>query len=257
MAVAADYLARQRQAVDPAVTVWVSASAGTGKTKVLTDRVLGLLLQGTAPGRILCLTFTRAAAAQMQTRIAQKLGAWATAEDAEVDRDLADLLGAAPDEVRRGRARRLFAQVIDAPVGLRISTIHAFCESLLKRFPLEAGIAPHFAVLDERSTAVALADYGAVIDPSNVTLRWTTVNESAISGFAVYRSDSSGVSVYIASLSAQKPGQADGASYSLTDNSAVYGVSYTYLLEVQMFSGGKETMTLANTSFLWLPMAVR
>ena len=106
-------------------------------------------------------------------------------------------------------------------------------------------------------TAVALADYGAVIDPSNVTLRWTTVNESAISGFAVYRSDSSGVSVYIASLSAQKPGQADGASYSLTDNSAVYGVSYTYLLEVQMFSGGKETMTLANTSFLWLPMAVR
>ena len=150
--------AKQRLAADPGASVWVAASAGTGKTKVLTDRVLALLLAGTAPGRILCLTFTKAAAAEMSNRIAARLAGWATADDGDLDDELAALLGAAPRAEVRVRARRLFAQVLDAPGGMRIETIHAFCQSLLRRFPLEAGLAPHFQVMDERDAQELLAE---------------------------------------------------------------------------------------------------
>ncbi|HEY6335285.1 MAG TPA: UvrD-helicase domain-containing protein, partial [Alphaproteobacteria bacterium] len=147
----------QRLAADPAASVWVSASAGTGKTSVLTDRVLSLLLAGTPPTRILCLTFTKAAAAEMANRIASRLGAWASGPDAALDEMLGDLPQATPEADRRARARRLFAQVVDAPGGLKIMTIHAFCQSLLRRFPLEAGLSPHFDVMDERSAAELIA----------------------------------------------------------------------------------------------------
>lgn len=140
----------QRQASDPAASVWVAASAGTGKTKVLTDRVLRLMLGGTPPSRILCLTFTKAASAEMSNRIAGTLGGWATTDGESLDAALAKLLGRNPEARERGRARRLFAEVLDAPGGLHIQTIHSFCQSLLGRFPLEAGIPPHFAVVDER-----------------------------------------------------------------------------------------------------------
>ncbi len=143
----------QRIAAGPAVSVWVAASAGTGKTTVLTERVLRLLLAGTPPARILCLTFTKAAAAEMANRIATILGAWATVPDGALAKRLADLTDATPAADALERARRLFAQVVDAPEGLRIATIHAFCQSLLRRFPLEAGLVPHFQVLDERSAA--------------------------------------------------------------------------------------------------------
>jgi ATP-dependent helicase/nuclease subunit A len=147
----------QRRAADPERSVWVSASAGTGKTKVLTDRVLSLLVTGTPPHRILCLTFTRAAAAEMANRINRALGAWATMADAGLAKDLAQLLGVTPDDGVMGRARALFARVLDAPGGMKIQTIHAFCESLLGRFPLEARLAPHFRLMDERSAAEAMA----------------------------------------------------------------------------------------------------
>jgi len=106
-------------------------------------------------------------------------------------------------------------------------------------------------------TAVALADYGADVSATGVTLRWTTVNESEIRGFDVYRIDSSRASVLVGHLDAQKPGQADGAAYSLTDSSAVWGVSYTYVLEAQMFSGGKESQVIAKSSYLWLANVTR
>jgi ATP-dependent helicase/nuclease subunit A len=131
-------------------SVWVAASAGTGKTKVLADRVLRLLLAGTAPNRILALTFTKAAAAEMANRIADVLGQWSAESDTALAADLADLLGTAPDTATRTRARALFARVLETPGGMHIQTIHAFCQSLLGRFPLEAGVAPHFAVMDER-----------------------------------------------------------------------------------------------------------
>ncbi len=144
---------RQRSAADPAASVWVSASAGSGKTKVLTDRVLSLLLAGTRPERILCLTFTKAAAAEMAVRINRQLSRWATAEDGGLTGLLEELTGEAPTDETARRARRLFARVLDAPGGLKIQTIHAFCQSLLGRFPIEAGLAPHFEVIDERSAA--------------------------------------------------------------------------------------------------------
>jgi ATP-dependent helicase/nuclease subunit A len=152
-----DPAANQRRAADPAASVWVAASAGTGKTQVLTERILALLLEGVAPERILALTFTKAAAAEMSKRIAERLGPWATAAEADLAKELALLLGRPADAAEKNRARGLFARVLDAPGGMPIQTIHAFCQSLLRRFPLEAGIAPHFALMDERDAEEMLA----------------------------------------------------------------------------------------------------
>ncbi|MBT5840674.1 MAG: UvrD-helicase domain-containing protein, partial [Rhodospirillaceae bacterium] len=152
--------ARQRLAADPEASVWVSASAGTGKTKVLTDRVLGLLVTAPdlEPQKILCITFTRAAAAEMETRIADRLGRWAMVSDDKLTYELEALLGGKPSERQMDRARHLFALVLDTPGGMNIQTLHAFCQSLLRRFPLEANIAPHFALLDERDADEMLLD---------------------------------------------------------------------------------------------------
>jgi len=147
---------RQREASDPEASVWVGASAGSGKTKVLTDRVLRLLLADPRPERLLCLTFTKAAAAEMANRVNRNLGDWATASDADLRGKLAALTGGAPDDEAVAKARRLFAHVLDVPGGLKIQTIHSFCESLLGRFPIEAGVPPHFQVMDERSAAEML-----------------------------------------------------------------------------------------------------
>jgi len=147
----------QRLAADPAASVWVGASAGTGKTKVLTDRVLNLLLTGLNPERILCLTFTKAAAAEMANRIAGQLSGWSTQTDQDLKETLTKLTGTAPSAEQMIRARRLFTKVLDTPGGMHIQTIHSFCQSLLGRFPLEAGIAPHFSVMDDRDALEALA----------------------------------------------------------------------------------------------------
>ena len=148
----------QRRAGACDASVWVAASAGSGKTKVLTDRVLSLLLTGSDPTRILCLTFTRAAAAEMANRLHESLKNWATLPDGELAQNLQALVPQAPDDKLLARARTLFARVLDAPGGMKIETIHAFCQSLLRRFPIEAGIAPHFEVMDERNAAEALLD---------------------------------------------------------------------------------------------------
>lgn len=149
----------QRRASDPEASAWVGASAGSGKTKVLTDRVLRLLLRpGARPGRILCLTFTKAAAAEMATRLARRLGEWAVAEEADLGRSLQELTGAAPDATLRRRARALFAEVLEQPGGMRIATIHAFCQSLLRGFPLEAGLPPQFTLIEEADAAEMLAE---------------------------------------------------------------------------------------------------
>jgi ATP-dependent helicase/nuclease subunit A len=147
---------RQRCASDPQVSAWVEANAGTGKTKVLTDRIVRLLLDGAAPQRILCLTFTKAAAAEMRNRLSALLGGWTLADDAELAPALAALMDRAPTAADMATARRLFARVLDAPGGVNIQTIHSFCQALLQRFPLEAGVAPNFTVLDERQAAELL-----------------------------------------------------------------------------------------------------
>jgi ATP-dependent helicase/nuclease subunit A len=148
----------QRRATDGGASVWVSASAGTGKTKVLADRVLGLLLGGVKPERILCLTFTRAAAAEMANRVTGTLAQWVAAEDADLATGLAPLIGHAPDPDEMRQARRIFARVLDTAGGLRIETIHGFCQSLLARFPLEAGVPPHFRGIDENTAGELLAE---------------------------------------------------------------------------------------------------
>ena len=149
--------AAQRAAADPAVSAWVGASAGTGKTTVLTNRILRLLLAGAAPERLLCLTFTKAAAAEMAIRLHRVLGRWATTDDDALGHSLFELEGRVADEKRRDAARRLFARVLDTPGGMRIQTIHAFCQSLLARFPIEAGVPPHFDVADEATSGELLA----------------------------------------------------------------------------------------------------
>jgi ATP-dependent helicase/nuclease subunit A len=147
---------KQRQATRPNQSAWVVANAGTGKTKVLTDRVTRLLLAEVKPERILCLTFTKAAAAEMRNRLASQLGRWAMADDATLDKEVEKLIDRPPEPAERTIARRLFARVLDAPGGINILTIHAFCQALLKRFPLEAGVAPGFEVLDETDAATLL-----------------------------------------------------------------------------------------------------
>src|SRR5262249_35062525 len=124
----------------------------------LTERFLRLLLAQCPAERLLCLTFTKAAAAEMANRIAERLAFWATMEEAKLAEALASLLDRPAHDEERDLARSLFARVLDTPGGLRIMTIHAFCQSLLRRFPLEAGIAPHFELLDDRGSEELLAE---------------------------------------------------------------------------------------------------
>ncbi|RDC73963.1 double-strand break repair helicase AddA [Rhodovulum sp. 12E13] len=149
----------QVQAADPTASTWLAANAGSGKTRVLTDRVARLLLAGTAPQNVLCLTYTKAAASEMQNRLFRRLGEWSMAPDAALAHTL-EVLGAdAPrDAATLARARRLFARAIETPGGLKIQTIHAFCASILRRFPLEAGISPAFRELDEAEAAQLRAE---------------------------------------------------------------------------------------------------
>lgn len=148
----------QQTASDPNLSVWVAANAGTGKTKVLTDRVLRLLLRGAQPSRILCITYTKAAAAEMQNRIHSTLSEWIEKDDKDLTDNISALTGATVNARMLKKARTLFARVLDAPEGVRILTIHSFCQSILRRFPLEAGIAPHFEVIDDRTRDELLAE---------------------------------------------------------------------------------------------------
>jgi ATP-dependent helicase/nuclease subunit A len=150
----------QRQASDPAASIFVTANAGSGKTTTLVDRVARLLLAGAAPETILCVTYTKAAAAEMQRRLFQRLGDWSVMDDDELRRQLAELQGLVEDVFTRDQlsaARALFARSLEAPGGLKIQTIHAFCEKLLKRFPLEAEVSPGFKVMDDRDAAAIAA----------------------------------------------------------------------------------------------------
>ena len=146
--------ARQWQAADPGASTWVGANAGSGKTRVLTDRVARLLLGGVKPDRILCLTYTKAAAAEMQNRLFDRLGGWAMMPDERLLAELGKLGAEVPDAAAAlADARTLFARAVDTPGGLRIQTIHAFCAALLRRFPLEAHVPPGFREAPDRGAA--------------------------------------------------------------------------------------------------------
>ncbi len=155
--------AEQDRAANPGVSAWVGASAGTGKTHMLTNRVLRLLLADARPQGILCLTFTKAAAAEMANRVNANLAEWATLPEDKLYQTLDRLEGVPPSRPRIAKARRLFAEVLDVPGGLRIETIHAFCQSLMSRFPLETGVAPHSQVLDDHSAGELMREATASV----------------------------------------------------------------------------------------------
>ncbi len=164
LSVLAEASERQREASDPATSAWVGASAGSGKTKVLTDRILRLLLPredgrpGTKPEKILALTFTKAGANEMSLRLSSRLSEWAVIKEQKLVEDMEkNLLGRLPSLKEIESARKLFARVIDAPGGLKIMTIHSFCQSVLGRFPIEAGLQPHFKALEESEAKEFLA----------------------------------------------------------------------------------------------------
>lgn len=150
----------QIDAALPDRSTWLSANAGSGKTRVLTDRVALLLLKGVKPQHILCLTYTKAAASEMQNRLFQRLGAWAMMPKPALNTSLL-ALGVSPGEVNSEKlraARVLFAQAIETPGGLKIQTIHSFCAALLRRFPLEALVSPAFKEMDDRTSKLLRAE---------------------------------------------------------------------------------------------------
>jgi ATP-dependent helicase/nuclease subunit A len=139
----------QHAVADPAVSAWVAANAGSGKTHVLAQRVINLLLHGVEPDKILCITFTKAAAANMAKRVFDTLAEWTTLDDAALDAAISQTCGIEPNTARHGLARRLFARALETPGGLKVQTIHAFCTQLLHQFPFEANVAARFDVFDE------------------------------------------------------------------------------------------------------------
>ncbi|MBW8815275.1 MAG: double-strand break repair helicase AddA [Caulobacterales bacterium] len=150
----------QQLAADPRLSAFVTANAGSGKTKTLIDRVARLLLAGAKPETVLCVTYTKAAASEMQRRLFQVLGSWSVAEDGRLREALGalqDRPAAAFDAKDLSDARSLFAAALETPGGLKIQTIHAFCEKVLRRFPLEAGVSPGFRVMDDPAAAAVAA----------------------------------------------------------------------------------------------------
>jgi ATP-dependent helicase/nuclease subunit A len=150
----------QVRAAAPDTSTWLSANAGSGKTRVLTDRVARLLIDEVPPERILCLTYTKAAAMEMQNRLFGRLGTWAMTPEDKLSGALAEV-GVAQDRLTPdllSRARTLFARAIETPGGLKIQTIHSFCASVLRRFPLEAGVSPGFTEIDERVQGRLIAE---------------------------------------------------------------------------------------------------
>ncbi|WP_316858752.1 double-strand break repair helicase AddA [uncultured Cohaesibacter sp.] len=162
----------QARASDPANSAWVSANAGSGKTFVLAQRVTRLLLAGTEPSKILCLTFTKAAAAEMSNRVFKQLSAWTELSDDALGDVLCELEGKRPERSLLNRARRLFARALETPGGLKIQTIHAFAERLLHQFPLEANVPAHFEILDDQLANELLASaLGSVMRSARLRTR--------------------------------------------------------------------------------------
>jgi ATP-dependent helicase/nuclease subunit A len=150
---------RQVDAADPRTSTWLSANAGSGKTRVLTDRVARLLLEDVSPQNVLCLTYTKAAAAEMQNRLFQRLGAWAMMADSELRSELLELgVDKYIDDAQLANARTLFARAIETPGGLKIQTIHSFCAGVLRRFPLEAQVSPQFREMETRMAEILRAE---------------------------------------------------------------------------------------------------
>ncbi len=179
-------ISRQHRASDPAHSAWVSANAGSGKTYVLAQRVIRLMLAGVSAGKILCLTYTTAAAGEMANRVFGQLSAWSRLSDDELREQMAEIGEPEVDARKLALARRLFAAALEAPGGLKIQTIHAFCEALLHQFSLEANTSGDFSVIDER-------DQQDLLDAARRQTLAATGNDpelaAALQGVLTYASD--------------------------------------------------------------------
>lgn len=191
-----DATLRQIEAADPKASTWLSANAGSGKTRVLTDRVARLLLDGVDPQNILCLTYTKAAASEMQNRLFKRLGKWSMTSNDNLAKDLAQLgTNTDIDTVTLGKARTLFARAIETPGGLKIQTIHSFCSSILRRFPLEAQVSPQFTVLEDKDTQILRMDVLDEISESS--------QSGVVDGIARYLSDE-GIAKFLSEVCSKK-----------------------------------------------------
>lgn len=164
-------LKKQQLATDPNASVWVNASAGTGKTKVLTDRILTLLLHGADPIKVLCLTFTKAAAAEMLNRLSERLSQWVLLDDHALTQQLSSIQTYPVTTAMLVKARSLFTEILETPGGMRIQTIHGFCQMLLQRFAIEANVPSAFTILNDQEAQDLLYQALTTILKSDDTLR--------------------------------------------------------------------------------------
>jgi len=274
MATAPRATAQQLVASDPGASSWVTASAGTGKTHVLTDRLLRLLLAGSAPERILCLTFTKAAAAEMYNRLHHRLGTWAIADDESLATQIEALSGQPAGSVDLAVARRLFARVLEAPGGLKIQTIHAFCEALLRRFPVEAGLAPHFQVMDERDAgelralaqdkvlAVAAAGDDSAIavvtplvnqDQFDALMRRLLADRSRLLRFlGAYGNDAGRAAAAIPALLGLRAGESEASVLAAACDDTAFDAPALRRVAGSMRDGGKDERKYAAIILAWL-----
>ena len=254
----------QSQASDHKVSAFVEASAGSGKTKLLTDRILRLMLGGAPPARIQCLTFTKAAAAEMALRLQHQLGEWVTLDDEALDARLRPLEVTPTDKIRTD-ARALFAEVLDLPGGMRIGTIHAFCQSLLRRFPLEAAISPHFQLVegDEVEAELRAAREG-MLEQANPTDVAEVAGLLRAVDFAKLIHDLQAARSRLAPLLALPPAAQAAAIHRaacteapteaavLARNMAWPGEPTLRQALQKLQSGGKEGVTRSRTMLAWL-----
>ncbi|WP_428407084.1 double-strand break repair helicase AddA [Hyphococcus sp.] len=211
----------QRAAAEPTRSVFVMANAGSGKTRVLTNRVARLLLAGAPPQKILCITFTKAAAAEMAERLFSVLGEWALASDEKLLEDLAELEGpfAGPKSADYlAHARRLFARALETPGGLKIQTIHSFCESVLRRFPIEAGVPPGFTVAEDAQAAALM---NAALDALAADAREDLALSSAFARLSLKRTESDLRQLLIAAAAKGRPGDLDTSMAELAQSLAI------------------------------------
>ena len=226
---------RQVEAAAPDFSTWLAANAGSGKTRVLTDRVARLLLNGVAPERILCLTYTKAAASEMQNRLFARLGGWAMLKEDALRKELARL-GEEDrlDSARLRRARTLFARAIEAPGGLKIQTIHAFCAGLLRRFPLEAGVTPGFSEMEDRAGALLRAE---------IVERMAEGPEAAVVEALAAQADDSALEALTAEIVTHREGFAQPLGWE--DALALFGLppgTDEASVEARVFLGGERAL---------------
>nr|WP_307233078.1 double-strand break repair helicase AddA [Pararhizobium capsulatum] len=264
--------AKQALASDPDRSAWVSANAGSGKTHVLTQRVIRLLLAGCRPSAILCLTYTKAAASEMSNRVFQRLAEWVTLDDETLDARIEAIEGEKPDLIKRQEARRLFARALETPGGLKIQTIHAFCEALLHQFPLEANVAGHFSVLDDRASATLLADarralltataseddpqltqaFATVLDLADDTgleklLSAIVANRTALQSFLSQAEASGGIELELReALGLAANETSDALVAGMWPLSALNGVSLERYISAAAASGGAKVLEFAD-----------